>query len=207
MKLTWIGHSCFKVEKDGHSIVIDPYADDSVPGFKPIREEADLVLTSHEHFDHNYRDSVKLLKRDGFPFTIETMDSYHDDVKGKKRGSNKMFLISDGRNRVAHLGDIGCRPENVQMEKLKDLDALMIPVGGFYTIDAKGAADLVQILHPRIVIPMHYRSDNFGFTELGTVDAFTKMAGDAKALKESSIETEKEYPAQVIILSPANLKR
>ncbi|MCD8221520.1 MAG: MBL fold metallo-hydrolase [Clostridiales bacterium] len=206
MKLTWIGHSCFKLEKDGYSIITDPYADGSVPGCKPVRETADLVLCSHEHGDHNYRDGVTLTGRSGGPFTVEIIDTYHDDVKGAKRGSNKIAIISDGENRVAHLGDLGCELEPEQVERLKGLDVVMIPIGGFFTIDAKQAAEIVRLLNPRIVIPMHYRSEagGFGFDVIGTVGEFTKEMGSAVTIAGSEIETTKEQAAQVVVLQPGN---
>ncbi len=206
MKLTWIGHSCFKLEKDGYSIIMDPYADGSVPGCKPVRETADLVLCSHEHGDHNYRDGVTLTGRAGGPFAVERIDTYHDDVMGAKRGSNQIFIISDGEDRVAHLGDLGCDLEPEQVEKLKGLDVVMIPIGGFYTIDAKQAAEIVRQLNPRIVIPMHYRSEagGFGYDVIGTVEEFAAEMGNAVTLAGSEIETTEKQTAQVVILQPEN---
>lgn len=206
MKLTWIGHSCFKIEKDGFAVLIDPYADGSVKGLKPVRESADLVLCSHEHGDHNARDLVELRENGSNPFTIETIQTYHDDAGGAKRGPNKIFLLDDGEYKLAHLGDLGCELPAEAMEKLKDLDVLLLPVGGFYTIDAAWAADLVRRLHPRTAIPMHYRSDEqgFGFLEIGTVEEFTEKLDRVEILPGSELEITGKPEERVVVLRPQN---
>lgn len=81
MKITWIGHSCFKVEKDGFTIMLDPYEDDSVPGLTPVREKANMVLCSHEHGDHNARNLIEMVDDAENPFHIDVIDTYHDDAK------------------------------------------------------------------------------------------------------------------------------
>lgn len=144
MKLTWLGHSCFKMEANGYTVFWDPYEDDYVPGLAPVRETADAVFCSHEHKDHNAR-AVVTLKQDQTPspFTITEIHTWHDEVQGAKRGENCIRIFDDGTYRVAHLGDLGCELEPEQIEQLKGLDAVMIPVGGFYTIDATQA----KVLH------------------------------------------------------------
>ena len=84
-KITWIGHSCFKIEADGFAIVTDPYEDGSVPGIGPVREQANLVLASHEHFDHNARQLVKVVEAADCPFRITEIATWHDEVQGAKR--------------------------------------------------------------------------------------------------------------------------
>ncbi|MCC8164199.1 MAG: MBL fold metallo-hydrolase [Lachnospiraceae bacterium] len=208
MKITWIGHSCFKIEKEDYAIVVDPYEDGSVPGLKPVRENADLVLCSHEHADHNFRGGVTLSGRTKMPFSIEKVSTWHDEVKGAKRGNNQIFIIDDGENRIAHLGDLGCELMPDQLQKLRNLDAVMIPVGGFYTIDARQAAELVRRLKPRIVIPMHYRSDRdqYGYDVIGTVDEFTELMDSVTTIPGSEIETASALRAQVVVLQPKNRK-
>ncbi len=209
MRITWIGHSCFRIEKDGYSIITDPYEDGSVPGYTGILEIADMVLCSHEHADHNYRDGVKLVERTGIPFMVSTIDTYHDEVHGTKRGTNQIFIIDDGENRIAHFGDLGCELTPAQMEQLQGLDAAMIPVGGYFTIDAKQAAELVHELNPRIVLPMHYKSvaDGFGYDVIGTVSEFTELMDSVKTIDGSEIEITDDLGAQVIVLQPKNLRK
>ena len=205
MRLTWIGHSCFKIGSDGYSIVIDPYSDGSVDGLGNVREEASAVLCTHEHGDHSFRDGVRITKPSSSPFLVDHIDTFHDDAHGSKRGRNRIYVISDGRARIAHLGDLGCRPEH--MEMLHGLDVLLIPVGGFFSIDGREAASLVKELRPRITIPMHYRSieHGFGFDVLGTVDDFLSYFPDEiERLDGSSIDTDDSYKS-IVVLNPLNM--
>ena len=169
MKITWLGHSCFKVETKGYTLILDPYEDGSVPGCAPVRETADEVLCSHEHYDHNYRGGVTLREHGASPVKVEVISTYHDNREGKLRGSNRIHILDDGEVRIAHMGDLGCELEPEQLRKLEGLDGALIPVGGYYTIDAVQAKKLTDQIKPRITIPMHYRGDGFGFKELGTV--------------------------------------
>lgn len=208
MKITWIGHSCFKIEKDGYSIILDPYEDGSVPGLAPVREQANMVLCSHEHGDHNARHTVKVTEAEGFPFTVTEIRTWHDDEKGAKRGSNIIHIISDGSMRIAHFGDLGCEPDAGQMEQLLGLDAALIPVGGFYTINGVQAAKLIKGLQPGLVIPMHYRDDEkgVGFGVIGTVEQFTDQQEDVSAIPASQLElvASKDMPGKVFVLQPQN---
>ncbi len=205
MKITWLGHACFKIEKAGFVLIIDPYQDGSVPGLLPIREKADLVLCSHEHRDHNGRELVELRKGTENPFTIETIDTWHDEVQGAKRGATRMFVIDDGEARIAHLGDLGCEPEPEQLKKLAGLDVALIPVGGHYTIDGREAAELLAKLRPRIAIPMHYRDDEagFGYDVIGTAADFTRYFDRVEMASGSEIETGDTFTAPVVVLRPA----
>ncbi|MDO4523689.1 MAG: MBL fold metallo-hydrolase [Eubacteriales bacterium] len=206
MKLTWIGHSCFKIEKNGYSIVVDPYTAGSVPGLDAVNVSANQVLCSHEHGDHNGRAEVELIESNAMenPFRIEVIETYHDEVCGAKRGTNKIFIISDGKQRVAHFGDLGCELPEDQMNRLKGLDAALIPVGGYYTIDGRQAADLMVALKPRIVIPMHFRDDaaGFGYDVIDTAGMFTEKMDSVMTLPVSEIDTEDEQRAKVVVLQP-----
>ena len=133
MKIIYYGHSCFKIETEAGSVVFDPYGDGSVPGYGPVHLNADMVLCSHEHRDHGNRDAVTLSGRET-DIKIETISTFHDKVKGLKRGPNTIHIITAEGMRAAHLGDLGCKLSTSQIEKLKSVDVLMIPIGGFYTI-------------------------------------------------------------------------
>jgi L-ascorbate metabolism protein UlaG (beta-lactamase superfamily) len=204
MKITWIGHSCFKIESDGYTIITDPYEDGYVPGLKPLRESADMVLCSHEHGDHNARDLVEIRKGSVCPFTVETIDTWHDEVKGAKRGPNTIHIIEAEGIRLAHLGDLGCELEENQIRKLEKLDVCLIPVGGHFTIDGKQAADLVHRIQPKLVIPMHYRDDRagFGFDVISEADDFTKCMDSVVTLGECSLSTDRLPDARVVVLQP-----
>ena len=202
ISITWNGHSCFTIEKDGFSIVFDPYGPNTVPGLAPLSLTADMVLCSHEHSDHGYTDAVTL-KHSGTknPFSITKIDTWHDPEQGALRGPNRIHILEADGLRIAHLGDLGCTLEPGQMELLKDLDAIMIPVGGYYTIDAAQARTLVEAVKPRIVIPMHYRSETFGYDVIGRLEDYTKLCRDVVTYASASIVLEKDTPAQTAVLS------
>lgn len=204
MKITWLGHSCFKVESEGYGIVLDPYEDGYVPGLKPLDVEADEVLCSHGHGDHNAVHVVRVKEGGVSPFMIQTISTYHDDVKGAKKGSNTIHILDDGVCRAAHLGDLGCPLTEEQIQILKGVDAVMIPVGGFYTIDARQAKAVVDQIQPVVTIPMHYRSDKFGFDVLGILDAFTSLCSNVTEYEGSSLEIVRGMKEQTAILKPKN---
>jgi L-ascorbate metabolism protein UlaG (beta-lactamase superfamily) len=209
MKITWLGHSCFQVEKDGYSVIFDPYEDGSVPGLAPVRAEADEVFCSHEHHDHNAVQNVTLKKTGRpSPFTVTKIETYHDPFKGAKRGTDTIHILDDGNTRLAHLGDLGCELEPKQKALLKDLDVLLIPVGGFYTIDAAQAAELVREITPKIVIPMHFRDDElgFGYDVIGEVTQFTDRIGTAAFLHTAMLSSEDTFDEPVVVLQPLNRK-
>lgn len=206
MKITWIGHSCFKIESKGYTVILDPYEDGSVEGLRPVREEADLVLCSHEHGDHNGRSCVSLRKGGDSPFMIEKIETYHDDRQGSMRGRNTIHIFDDGECRVAHFGDLGCALTPEQADKLRNLDVALIPVGGFFTIDAGQAHRLAEELRPGIVVPMHFRSGKFGFDVLGTVDEYTALCPQVQTESGSVLEVSENRKAegQTVVLTPQN---
>lgn len=163
MEIKYIGHSCFKIKGKDTSIVIDPF-DPEKTGLKMPTQSADILLISHDHYDHNFAEAVIDTK-----FTADTpgeyeiagtfiygLETFHDANKGEERGKNTIFQIDmDGFN-LLHLGDLGHELSKETLEKLPDIDILFIPVGGFYTIDAKTASKVISSIEPFIVIPMHY---------------------------------------------------
>ncbi len=171
MYITYIGHSCFKLQHNGSSVIFDPYADGYVPGLKNIEEEADLVLCSHDHGDHNAKDVVKLTGKP-HSFDVSFIETFHDHAQGTKRGMNRVHIVKTDGCKVVHMGDIGCPLTAEQIAVLKDADLVMIPVGGFYTINANEALDMLQQITPACVIPMHYRSEGVGFEQISTLDEF-----------------------------------
>ncbi len=167
MLIRHIGHAEFLIETEsGCRIVTDPY--DASCGYPIPVLTADAVLVSHQHHDHNAVENLK-----GNPRVIDqagsyTLDSdlrvtalkgYHDDVHGAKRGETLLFLLETEGLRVVHLGDLGDALTAEQAEQLKNPDILMIPVGGFFTIDAEQARKTVRQLGARVVLPMHYKTE------------------------------------------------
>lgn len=204
MNITYLGHSCFKVASKGYEVVLDPYQDGSVPGYKPVREEADQVLCSHDHRDHGAVDCVTLRQGGASPFTVETIATWHDDQQGALRGSDTIHILDDGQCRVAHLGDLGCELTAEQKDKLRGLTALLIPVGGYYTIDAAQADKLADELAPTVVIPMHYRGEGFGYDVIGPLEAFTALRGDVTDCG-SELELTPDTAKQTAVLNPKNV--
>ena len=166
MKLQWLGHSCFAVTlSDGRVIVTDPY-DESV-GYPPLHVSADIVLSSHDHFDHNHFAAVEgdpeIINRPGVyargGVTITGVASFHDEVRGAKRGDNVIFAVQDGDVKLVHLGDLGHQPDtDAQKAILRDVDVLLIPIGGTFTITTPEALALIEACKPRAAIAMHYQN-------------------------------------------------
>lgn len=192
VRIEWLGHSCFAVEEDGYRIVFDPYEDGSVDGLAPLRTEADLILCSHGHADHDGTGCVSIrpgAEKKKNPFAITELASWHDEVQGKKRGPNTIRILDDGTYRIAHMGDIGCDLMPEQKKALSQLTVMLVPVGGFFTLEPDRIFALVKELAPEVVIPMHYRGKGFGYPVIGTLAAYTKFA-----------ENVTEYPGHALVL-------
>ena len=200
MKITWLGHSCFLVSAEGYSVVFDPYADGSVPGLAPLRVTADAVYCSHDHHDHNARDLVTLTGR-VCPLHVEEIACYHDDKRGLLRGKNTVRILSAEGLRAAHLGDLGHMPGKKLLEALRGVDALLIPVGGYYTIDAATAKAVADAVGARVVIPMHYRLGGMGYDVIGTLDAFTDLCDNVRYYDSNTFELGADTPAQTAVLT------
>ena len=181
LKLTWHGHSCFTLEENGYAIVLDPYADGYVPGFGPLRLTADAVLCSHGHDDHNAAQCVRInpdASGKACPFRVTEIHSWHDDAQGAKRGNNIIRIFDDGQYRIAHMGDIGCHPTPDQKDLLKDIDVMLMPVGGFFTMEPADVHALVQELTPRMLVPMHYSGKDFGYEVIAPLDKYLSLCGN-----------------------------
>ena len=173
MKIEYLGHSCFRLNEE---LVIDPYKDGSVPGLKPLRVTGKRVICSHEHADHSGRECVEILPGE-CSFNVKEVPSFHDDSGGALRGPNTIFVItSTSGEKLVHLGDLGHYPNDEQLAAISDADYLLIPVGGYYTIDAEMAVKICEASRPKCIIPMHYRTANSGYPEIATVDEFLKLA-------------------------------
>ena len=197
MKLTWHGHACFRLECNEGTIVFDPYEDNCIPGLKPLDISADVILCSHEHFDHNAREVVKQTRK-LTRFDIQTLDSYHDNKQGSLRGNNTIHIINVEDMKVVHLGDLGHELNDYSL--LQCCDVLMIPVGGHYTINAQTAKTIIDKIKPRIVVPMHYSSKTFGFDEISTIDEFLEMTNNHIYYDTNEIIIDKNIQNQIAIL-------
>lgn len=173
MKLTWLGHACFVLEHEDYRIVADPYL--RVEGYPHMHAQAHAYTCSHQHLDHYGPERVELLAEGENPFTIRTVEVFHDDQGGALRGKNTIHIYSAGGINAAHLGDLGHQLSAEQVEEIGSLDAVMIPVGGFYTLDAAGAKAVCEALGARIVIPMHYRHAPHGLSNVDGVEKFLDL--------------------------------
>lgn len=200
MRISWLGHSCFYLESGGSSLVLDPYSDGAVPGLALLHAKADAVFCSHDHRDHGARDKVELSGRN-CTLAVETIDVFHDDQHGALRGENRIHIVSDGAVRVAHLGDLGHIPDAEVIETLRGVDALLLPVGGYYTIDGKTANRLCRLIEPRVIIPMHYRRGNMGYKEISTVTPFTLLQRNVKRYDTNTFELTADTAMQTAVLT------
>lgn len=213
MKIKWLGHASFLITSDtGTKIITDPYATGDGIKYGEITESADIVTTSHDHSDHNNVATVKgkpeVVRGTGITKVREIefkgIASHHDEAGGRQRGSNTMFCFEVDRIRVCHLGDLGHQLSDKQASELGGVDILLIPVGGYYTIDAKVATQVCDQLKPKVIIPMHFKTDKCGFPIAG-VDEFLKGKAGAKKLNASEVEfRQEELPSatQIIVLKP-----
>ncbi len=207
MKITWLGHSCFKIESKDYSIVTDPYSNEYVPGFGDLNEKANFVFSSHGHADHAAVDLIEIIHSFDSPFDIKYINTFHDEVYGAKRGINRIAIFDDGKYKAAHCGDLGCVLEPEQEEMLTELDVLMVPVGGFYTIGPKEATELIHRINPRYVIPMHFKSIEygFGFDVISDIHEFADLNEDVYFSDSSVFDLEGDNH-RITVLMPKYLK-
>lgn len=195
MLLQHLGHAEFLMTlESGFRIVTDPF--DASVGYPIPALEADGVLVSHHHHDHDAVENVS-----GHPQIIDYAGIHtfapdvkvtsvladHDDAGGSKRGKTLLFLLEAEGLRVVHLGDLGCLLDADQLEALGQVDILMLPVGGFYTIDAPTARDVAEQLDPRIIIPMHYRTEANAGWPIGPVEDFTNLFDPSQVRSGSNL--------------------
>jgi L-ascorbate metabolism protein UlaG (beta-lactamase superfamily) len=217
MEITYIGHSCFKIKGKTLSIVIDPY--DPKIGYKLPKLNADVVLVTHDHFDHNNVSGVSdyRLVIDG-PGEYEIGGAfvygrvvYHDEKQGSERGKNTMYLITIDGIDILHVGDLGHTLSQEDIEKIPNVDILMVPVGGGVTIDAEKASELISVFEPAYVIPMHYKTPDLkGDLKLDGVDKFLDEMGVENGIKKdldkltvSSVKEDSEE-TEVVVLKPTH---
>jgi L-ascorbate metabolism protein UlaG (beta-lactamase superfamily) len=164
--------------------------------------EADLVLCSHEHSDHNYREGVKCSGKET-KLHIERIETFHDEKQGALRGPNTIHVLEAEGLRVAHLGDLGHRLSEEQIAALGRVDILLIPVGGYFTIGPELAAELAERLQPAITVPMHYRGAGFGYEVIGPVEDFLCRRDKVLRLDSNVLRPEElEKPITVVLRCP-----
>ncbi len=165
IRITYFGHSMWKLETEQTGLVLDPFSNIGYP--MPENLYADIVCSSHNHYDHNHFSLIhghfeKLINAGQYQigdFNIEGFKAFHDEVHGEKRGDNILFRVSAEGLNFLHCGDLGHVLTPEMIESIGKIDVLMIPVGGTYTLDYKEAKVLCDQLNPKIIFPMHYKTD------------------------------------------------
>ena len=217
MQIIWRGQSFFEISAKGQNsepvrIAIDPFGDDL--GLKVPKIEADILLITHQHSDHNNRAAVL-----GKPFVIDSPGEYelkgvfikgirafHDSQEGKERGQVVIFKIEAEGMKLCHLSDFGQKElSDEQLEAVGEVDVLMTPVASKHSLDAKGASNIISQIEPRIVIPMHYKIPNLKI-DLDGVDKFLKQMGEQDIKPEKKLKLSlRDLPQEetkIIVLEP-----
>jgi L-ascorbate metabolism protein UlaG (beta-lactamase superfamily) len=207
--ITWLGLSCFRIRGSQAVIITDPFPPGI--GYTLGKQTADIVTVSHPHPSHSYDQGInsehRLVKGPGeyeiSGVLILGIGTYHDSVKGQSRGKNTIYLMEiDGVN-VLHLGDLGHVLNDDQVEEIGNVDVLLLPVGGVSTINAAMAAEVMRKLEPRVVIPMHYKTDKSS-RDLEPVENFLKEMGQTQVEPRPKLNvsrTNLPLTTEVVVLS------
>ncbi len=213
MKIKWYGHSAFLITTaKGVRIITDPYQSGAFGGdlsYGKITDEADIVLSSHDHDDHNYTKDIKgrftYINKAGVyeekGVKIRAVPTYHDGSKGSQRGKN-LFFVVEADVTVAHAGDLGHTLDAAAVKDIGAVDILLLPVGGFFTIDASEAARIVEALKPRVTIPMHFKTEKCAFP-IQPVEDFTRGKERVRNADVTEVEFSKAClpgEAEIVVL-------
>jgi len=215
VEIQWLGHACFLLTSPGGTrVVTDPFNEQV--GYKVKQVAADLVTVSHEHFDHNHvqvasgsPQVVRALAPGGDwanpsarvgDVMVSMVPTFHDGEKGAKRGKNGCFVLDMGGLRVVHLGDLGHPLSPEQSGAFGSVDVLLTPVGGFYTIGPAEADRVIDLLKPRIVIPMHFKTAANPDWPIAGVDEFLRgkegvrrPGGSVARVEKGQLPVKTEY--------------
>ena len=198
MTITWFGHSCFRLESKDVSLLTDPFS--SQIGLRPPKIKDSILLVSHEHYDHNNIEGMPeetfLIKGPGEyevkGVSVKGIRSFHDKTQGQERGLNTIYIIKMEDMALAHLGDFGeAALAEEQIEKIGDIDILMLPVGGKYTIDFKEAVGVIHEIEPKLVVPMHYKIQGLNL-DIDGPEKFLKEIGLTPEKAEKSYKIQKK---------------
>ncbi len=216
MKIKWLGHAAFLItSEEGVKIITDPFE----PGtfgvdYGKIEDAADIVVVSHEHPDHNYVKGVPgspRVVRDTGSHQVKGIEfigiaGYHDDSDGSQRGPNNRFCFTVNGIRLCHLGDLGHRLSDKQIAAIGKVDVLLTPMAGNFTLDAAGAHRVIDQVKPRVVIPMHYRTDRCPNFPVSDVEPFLTGKTNVKRLDTAEAELKSDkLPAatEIVVLKHA----
>ena len=212
MKIKYLAHASFLITADdGTKIITDPYT--AGQGFKyaPIDEAADIVTVSHDHGDHNNVAGIKGNPQEVRESTtvkgisIKAVPTAHDEKGGSERGKNTVMCLVVNGVRVVHLGDLGHLLTDNQVVEIGKVHVLLVPVGGFFTIDAAAAKEVADQVRARVIIPMHYKTEKCELP-IGGVEDFLKAKDNVTKVDGSELEfTVPTLPTgpQIMVLKPS----
>lgn len=228
MRIKYLGHSSFQIKNKTVTVVTDPF-DPTTVGLKYPKVEADIITVSHDHKDHNQSQLVgKPTNSAGRPLVFDFPGDYeahgvrvygyqtfHDSVQGAERGENIMFKVIINNVVLLHCGDLGQIPSRELLDEVADANIILVPVGGHYTLNPQEAKQMVEIIKPEVVIPMHYnladsagkpRLNQANFSQLAPVAEFLKLMGKESLEPVAKLEiNEGELPeGEVILLNISN---
>jgi len=208
MEITWYGHSCFRVtERSLPTIVADPY-DHAKVGYKPLKVKGDIVTVSHDAPGHNFVKGVK-----GTQWELSGPGEYEIGgifitgvaIREPKQDRNMVFIFDYDGVAIAHLGDMQKAPTQTQVEAFGTVDVLMVPVGGGNALNAAKAAEVIAMIEPGIVIPMHYKTPGSSL-KLNALRQFLQEMGLTNGKPETSLKvTRASIPEEtkVVVLEAA----
>ncbi len=210
MEIDWFGHACFRLRGREGTVITDPYSKEI--GLSFPRPRGDVVTISHDHPGHHYSEGVK-----GEPRVVSGPGEYeiksifitgvptaHDKRSGRDRGKNTVYTIEMDGLTICHLGDLGHVPTQPQAEAFGNVNILLVPVGGVSTINASEAAEIVSLLEPQVVIPMHFQLPDLAFKLDPPAKFFKEMGVKAPEAVPSFKVTKDSLPqeTQVVLLEP-----
>ncbi len=219
MKIKWYGHASFLITSDdGVKIITDPYEPGAYDGgiaYKPIEDAADIVTVSHDHADHNYVQGIKgnpaVVKGPGSHeaggISFKGYATFHDPSEGAERGENTMFVFTVDGVTVCHAGDLGHVLKAADAEALGSIDVLLLPIGGVFTLDPGEATEVMNLLKPKVLIPMHFKTPACGFP-IADVAEFLEGKSSVERVGTPEISLSKDslpHPIHVAVLEAANL--
>ncbi|UCG82739.1 MAG: MBL fold metallo-hydrolase [Dehalococcoidia bacterium] len=192
MEITWLGHSCFRIRGKEATIVTDPF--DKTLGYPVKKPTASILTVSHQHPQHSFITGVtgnpKIVSRPGeyeiANVFINGITTFHDADRGESRGKNTVYVIQIEEVSICHLGDLGHVPTAEQIEQMSSIDVLMVPVGGGTTIGATEAVETISLLQPKIVIPMHFKTEVISM-DLAPVEPFLKEMGVKEIISQPKL--------------------
>jgi L-ascorbate metabolism protein UlaG (beta-lactamase superfamily) len=214
MQIKWLGHASFLITaRDKKRILTDPYTAGNGINYGPINESSDIVTKSHNHSDHNNTKAIKgnpiILAEAGLHsaqgIELRAIPVFHDEVQGSKRGNDLIFCFKMDGMKLCHLGDLGHLLDKQQLSAIGPVDILFIPVGGYFTIDAKEATAVARSINPKLIFPMHYKTPKTEYPIAG-VDEFLKDKKNVRRMNSIEFEVSQDKvpkETEIIVLNSA----